>query len=338
MGFQSVFINKGRVILLAGVACSYLVLQINVSMAQDSVVVVETPTLENNATPENILGADQAQLPSAETLDDLDQQLDNLQKVLDEANAGMNASGESLPQIDPYAEPDLFYDSMPVRRGVQPTAPEKVDPSARPAGKIIYVQKDFDAGEDQALLVSAKRALSLGRYDSALGFYDQLYAKNPRDARVLMGKAVALLNVGQVQTAIKTYEELLDVDPKNTEAEISMLGLVKERFPALALKRLLELYERDQNNAGLNAQIGMSYAEMGNMREGLRYLGTAVSLEPNNPSYYYNLAVVSDRAGDVRNAISYYEEALSKDTTYNAGRSLPRDSIYQRLSVIRQRS
>ena len=279
-----------------------------------------------------------AKPPSDDQLEDLDRQLENLQKVLDSASAAVDESGDSLPVIDPNNEPDLFYDSMPVRRGVQPTAPEKVDPVMSPAGKIIHVKKDFEAGDDQSLLVSAKRALSLGRYDSALGFYDQLYKKNPRDTRVLMGKAIALQNMGQVQTAIKAYEELLDVDPNNLEAEVSMLGLVKGRFPALALKRMLSLYGENPNNAGLNAQIGMTFAQLGNEREALRYLGTAVSLEPNNPSYYYNLAVVSDRAGDRKQAISFYEEALSKDTLYGAGRSVPRDAIYERLSVIRQNS
>lgn len=330
--------SKFTIRLLLSAAAIMAVNVSGLSQAQEGVPIPDTPAMNNSAAPENILGADGAPLPPDAALEELDKQLADLQKVLDEANSMADANGESLPQIDPNNEPDLFYDSMPVRRGVQPTAPEKVDPLSRPAGKIIYVQKDFDAGEDQSLLVSARRALSLERYDSALGFYDQLYAKNPRDARVLMGKAVALQNLGQIQTAIKTYEELLDVDPNNLEAEVSMLGLVKTRFPALALKRLLELYESNPNEAGLNAQIGMSYAEIGNIREGLRYLGTAVSLEPNNPSYYYNLAVVSDRAGDFKNAITYYEEALSKDTIYAAGRSLPRDSIYERLSVIRQRS
>ena len=273
--------------------------------------------------------------PSSEVLNDLESQLDNLERAIEQAEAATDESG--LPVIDPENEPDVFYDSMPVRRGVQPTAPEKVDPIARPAGKIIHVTKDFDSEDDQAILVSAKRALDLGRYDSALSFYEQLYAKNPRDSRVLMGKAIALQKLGRVQNAIKAYEELLSVQPGNVKAEVSMLGLVKERFPAIALKRMLELYDKNPNDAGLNAQIGMAYAEIGNLKDAIRYLGMAISLQPNNPSYYYNLAVISDKAGDFKQAVLYYEEALSKDRLYGAERSLPRDVIYDRLSVIRKR-
>jgi len=325
MGYPFVFVKKSKNLFLASSAVALLAMTSPVQ-AQDNILMPDSPPVGVSAQP-----------PSQESLDDLDRQLANIQNMINQANAESEENGNSLPVIDPQKTPDVFYDSMPVRRGVQPTAPEKMDPIAKPAGKVVYVQKDFDPGEDQSLLVSAKRALSLGRYDSALGFYDQLYKKNPRDARVLMGRAIALQNLGRVQNAIQTYEELLNVDPTNIEAEITMLGLVKQRFPALALKRLLEMYENQPNNSGLNAQIGMAFAGVGNGRDALRYMGMAVSLDPNNPSYYYNLAVISDRAGKLKDAIKFYEEALSKDVIYGAGRSIPRDAIYERLSVIRER-
>ncbi len=346
MGISGNFLSYRKTLLLAGTAMTITCFSGSHVLAQEVVLPPPEMVMEDDA-PENILGDDvavneaesapTAAAPANEELEQIDQQLAEMQKILDAANAPSDAEN-SLPVIDPENEPDLYYDSAPVRRGVQPTAPEKVDPSARPAGKIIYVQKDFDAGDDQSLLTSAKRALSLGRYDSALGFYEQLYAKNPRDARVLMGKAIALQNLGQVQTAIKTYEQLLSVDPDNLEAEVTMLGLVKTRFPALAIKRLLDLYNANPNNAGLNVQVGMTYADLGNTQEALRYMGSAVSLEPNNASYYYNLAVISDRAGKYKDAIKFYEEALSKDAVYGANRSVPRDAIYERLNIIRSRS
>ena len=39
-------------------------------------------------------------------------------------------------------------------------------------------------------IVAAGRALKLGRYDAAKSLYDELYALNPRDARVLMGRTI----------------------------------------------------------------------------------------------------------------------------------------------------
>ena len=160
MGYPFVFVKKSKNLFLASSAVALLAMTSPVQ-AQDNILMPDSPPVGVSAQP-----------PSQESLDDLDRQLANIQNMINQANAESEENGNSLPVIDPQKTPDVFYDSMPVRRGVQPTAPEKMDPIAKPAGKVVYVQKDFDPGEDQSLLVSAKRALSLGRYDSALGFYD----------------------------------------------------------------------------------------------------------------------------------------------------------------------
>lgn len=268
-----------------------------------------------NTAPQNIMAQDEA-LPQVMTQDN---------------------GADGLPAIDPMNDPDTFYDSMPVRRGAQETTPERMNPEEKPAGKFIIVNKDYDKDDNKSMLVAANRALKLGRYDSALDMYDRLYAKNPRDARVLMGRAIALQNLGRTQLAIKTYEELLEVDPKNVEAEVSMLGLVRSRYPALALKQLATLYDAHPNNAALAAQIGLTYADIGNVDDAQRYLGSAISLDPNNAGYYYNMAIVCDRAKQYKDAISFYEQALNTDSIYGAGRSVPRDVIYERLGALRQR-
>ena len=48
------------------------------------------------------------------------------------------------------------------------------------------------------------------------------------------------------------------------------------------------------------------------------------------------MAVVADRAGAQKRAIDYYERALELDATYGGSRTVPRDSIYDRLSKLRR--
>ena len=234
---------------------------------------------------------------------------------------------------------DVFYDSDPLNipRGAQPTVPEKVNPEKDKAAKVVHVEKNYDYDDDKSVLVSARRALDLGRYDSAISLYDGLYKKNPRDPRILMGRAVALQKAGRIQSSIQMYEDLLEIQPNNIEAETSLLGLVRTRYPALALKRLLELSEKNPHNPDIAGQVGLTYADLGNMEDAVRYLGIAVSIDPNNALNYYNLAVLYDRGHSYDEAIKMYEEALSKDTLYGGGRSVPRDAIYQRLSALRMR-
>ena len=151
-----------------------------------------------------------------------------------------------------------------------------------------------------------------------------------------MGLAVSQQNSGFTQSAIATYEELLEIDPNNVNPHINMLGLLKREYPSIAYRRLVDLWEDNPNNAGLAAQIGLVSAELGNSDDAVHYLGMAASLEPNNANHFYNMAVIADRSGSQKQAISYYERALEVDATYGGSRTVPRDSIYDRLSKLRR--
>ena len=58
-------------------------------------------------------------------------------------------------------------------------------------------------------------------------------------------------------------------------------------------------------------------------------------MEPQNATHLFNMAVIADRAGERDQAIQYYEEALETDTLYSAGKSIPRESVFQRLADLR---
>lgn len=184
-------------------------------------------------------------------------------------------------------------------------------------------------------LVAADRAMRLGLYDSAAGIYDDLYKKNPKDVGVLIGRAVLYQKTGDVDRAMDTYEDVLDLSPENPEAIINLAGLVRKQKPAVALEKLLSLREKYPKNVVVAAQLGVAYADSGNLVDAYKYLDLAVSLDPHNPQHYFNQAVVADRAGDRERAISLYEKALEIDAVYGTGRAIPRDQIYDRLSALR---
>lgn len=184
-------------------------------------------------------------------------------------------------------------------------------------------------------VTAASRALKLGRFDAAQEMYDTLYNLNPRDGRVLMGRAVLFQRMGQTDRAISAYEELLNVDPDNAEAIVNLAGLVRKEHPAVALSKLIDMRQAHPNNPYVTAQLGVAYADSGNAEEALKYLGLAANLQPDNPKHYFNMAVVADRAGNIQKAVQYYEHALEVDAMYGDGRSISREKIYDRLSVLR---
>ena len=236
-------------------------------------------------------------------------------------------------------EPDVFYDSSAVAPGSTPTqstAPRKVDPREEPGQSFIVVKKNQAAGSYESQIVAANRALKLGRDSSALEMFEGLYKRNPRDVRVLMGLAVAQQKTGFAASAIQTYEDVLKRDPNNQEAVVNMLGLMKQQYPEVALRRLSDLRKKYPNNPGIAAQIGMTQADLGHYDDAMRFLGIAASLEPNNAAHIFNMGVLHDRRGQRSEAIAMYEEALKIDAIHGASRSIPRESVYDRLASLRR--
>lgn len=232
---------------------------------------------------------------------------------------------------------DAFYDADAIlpEGKVGKAGPAPVDPKKNPASKLLIVESVTPGDNKSTKLVAADRAMSLGRYDSALQLYDDLYAKNPKDTAVLMGRAVCLQKLARFDEAMQTYEDLSKLQPDNVEVKINMLGLLATRYPSVALRRLLDLYESNEQNVGIVAQIAVTSANLGDFEMAMKYLGLAMSMQPENAGHVYNAAVILDRAGKTKEAIAYYEKALEVDSIYGGSRSVPRDIIYERLSNIR---
>ncbi|MCB1531509.1 MAG: tetratricopeptide repeat protein [Alphaproteobacteria bacterium] len=238
----------------------------------------------------------------------------------------------------PVAEPDLFYDAQSLVPDSQlgaASGPRKLNPSVEPASKYVVVRKNHSAGSHQAKMVSAERAMTLGRYDSALTLYDELYTNNKRDPNILLGRAAALQKLGRNEEAIQTYDALLDLRPDNLEAQVNMLGLMGDRYPAVALQKLSDLKEKNPDNVSIIAQMAVAEAGLGRYDEAVRYLGVAASIEPQNALHLFNMAVIADRAGSRDEAIKYYERALEVDTVYGGGRTIPREAVFERLALLR---
>lgn len=244
-----------------------------------------------------------------------------------------------LPVKKKVTPEDMYFDSIQEinqqQNTLQSSGPREVNPIIEPASKYLIVTETKPANSIEAEVMQAKRALKLGRYDAANQYYEKLYKRSPRDEAILMGRAVSLHKLGRESAAINAYEELLSHHAENADALVNMLGLVKSQYPAVALQKLLSVRQKYPENAGVVAQIGLTYAGMKNNKDAHRYLSMAMQIEPNNALHAYNQAVVYDREGNRDKAINMYDQALRTDAIYGGGRSVNRDVIYDRLSKLR---
>ena len=244
-----------------------------------------------------------------------------------------------IPALPPgeTSEDNLFFDAdalVPEGEMAIKAGPRKVNPVNQPGSKLVIVTKDAKADSPRATLVSAQRALQLGLYDSALEIYETLYQKNPKDPNVLLGRAIAMQRLGRDEAAVAAYGELLDQVPDNMDARINMYGIVGKRYPAVALQQLLGLWDKNPTQIGVIAQVAVIQANLGRYGDALKSLGVAASLDPNNPAHIFNMAVISDKGGNKKDAIALYERALEIDTMTGA-RTIPRDAVFQRLAELR---
>ena len=218
------------------------------------------------------------------------------------------------------------------------TGPRKVDPALEPGQRFVVVDKAGSAGSFESQYIAATRALKLGRYAAAMEMFEKLYKKNHKDPRILMGLAVAQQGAGFRESAANTYEDLLKIQPNNADAIVNLMGIMRTQYPSVTLKKLTELRGKYPNNPGIPAQMGLINADLNNYEDAIRDLEIAASMDPTNPSHIYNMAIVTDRAGNPSKAIRLYEQALQLDATYGStASSLPREQIYDRLVVLRRK-
>lgn len=242
------------------------------------------------------------------------------------------------PKAPEAADENLFFDAeayVPSQMTKEGTGVKKVSPKTEPASRFVVVKKNYDPSSKEATMTSADRALKLGRYEAALELYDQAYAKNENDSNVLMGRALALQHLDRNTEAVMAYEEILNQNPDNVSANVNMLGLIGKQYPAVAMRRLVELQKAQPNNASVYAQLAVVQANVGQYKQALDSLGVAAGIEPTNASHVFNMGVIADRSGEHETAIKYYEQALELDAVYGGSRSVPRDAIFERLAQLR---
>ncbi len=278
--------------------------------------------------------------PSVEQNQEAAQPEEKLPNLIEQGQKNANAAITPEPASGGGSDQSLFYDSEDIAEEnkvlMLDAGPVLSNPGQNTSKSVVKVTRAEEKGSIESRLVAAQRALTLNRYDAAIEMFRSMYKTNPRDASILIGLALAYQKSGQDEEAIQIYQELLDIEPDHLEARINMLGLMGERYPAVALRRLIALEEEFQDNPAILAQIAVMQANVGDYEAALKYMNMASSIEPQNAMHIFNLAVIADRAGDQDIAISSYERALEVDSIYSGGSLIPRDQIFERLAQLRQ--
>ena len=244
--------------------------------------------------------------------------------------AAKPATVAAAPKPDARGMPQVALDS-PARMLSPPISVKREGYVFAGAGDAIQVREV--SNQAQSDVRSGYAALIGGQYDTALGFYERASKNEPTSVLALLGRGTAYQKLGREVEARTAYEAALKIDPQNREALTNVTGLIGQTQPEEALKRLIDMQAQYANFSPIPAQIGLTYAKMGNSNAAIEYLRRAISLTPDAPMYHYNLAVVFDRAGQREQAMASYKEVLELTDARNVA-GIARADIQRRVEFL----
>ena len=195
--------------------------------------------------------------------------------------------------------------------------------------------------ETQALVDSGQAALERGSYDDALRTFNKAYilaSRIPQTAAFVQvkigsvymmqrkfdaasasfqraltldpGNALAQNNLGEVwgetrqyNRALEAFNKAIALDPKLSRARYN-IGITYTRLGNLKYAEFvfrLLVRDRPEYDLGFDG-LAVTLARAGRPREALPFHQKAISLNPQEPSYYYNLGLSYLMAGDTAKA------------------------------------
>lgn len=224
---------------------------------------------------------------------------------------------------------DLGVDDLEINENVKDFPPPSKVVEAKPKSfhmreKSLKVKVKKVNQQERKYLQYAHEAMQVGQYESAISYYREILSKNPNNQKVSFGLATAYHKAGQYESAKEEYLKIINRDKNNISALNNYLILVSQENPDIAVERLENLRINNPEFAAIPAQIGSIYYGKGKLEQASEYYFEAVKLSPKNTSYRYNLAIILEEMKQDKYAAQLYKSLLDDATK---GVKLPESPI-----------
>lgn len=232
-------------------------------------------------------------------------------------------------QLEPL--PEIAPPVATARKSVAPKIAPRRAKAREASENTPSIQHHQAADSIDSILLSAYESYQKDDYASAWLRYHEALAQVPNNRDALLGLGVIAQQQGKNDAAVHYYRQVLALDPRDpiAYAGLSALG---SGDPASKESRLKQLISQQPDSAALYFALGHQYVEQSRWPDAQQAYFNALTMEPNNALFAFNLAISLDHLGQRKIAAQYYLQALQFDTTTHS--RFNRTQAQQRLNEL----
>jgi Flp pilus assembly protein TadD len=172
-------------------------------------------------------------------------------------------------------------------------------------------------------------ALQAGDLARAKDEYTRALRANPRNRDALLGLAAIDTRNQNFAGAEARYLKVLELDPRDAYAQAALIGLRGTGDATQSESRLKTLISQQPDAPVLSFALGNQYASQRRWPEAQQAFFSALSADPENSDYAYNLAVSLDQLRQHAAALTYYERALAAGGAHRFDRAQAEERVHQ---------
>ena len=275
------------------------------------------------------------------------------------ADIVLPVSGNAIPQTDASVKPDQAKPAPQQNAASQamPTAPQKAKSvntelsnakSQLPAASTETVSTDKQATKTTPKttavtatnyttdLDNARAAATKGNYAAALAYYGRVLDSDRKNVAALTGKAYALERTGQYDAAAAVDSQLLKINPDNNVIYEHLIASLGQSSMPAAQVELEHIVSAAPDNPAAQAALANLLARRGFFQKAYPHLNRAAELAPQNLVYRLDLAVLYDRSGQSKEALTLYKQVIDAVDNNTDGKqlNLTTDAIRSRIEYL----
>jgi protein O-mannosyl-transferase len=156
-----------------------------------------------------------------------------------------------------------------------------------------------------------------GQIDEAIRQYQEVIRLKPDYVEAYNNLGYVLGEKGQIDEAIRQFQETLRLKPDHADAHNNLgAGLVGKGRIDEAIRQLQEAIQLKPDNADAHNNLGLALARQGQTDAAIRQFQEALRLNPDYAQAHYNLGIILSVKGQVDGAISQFQEAIRLRPAY----------------------